>query len=155
MFSTMSVLSFTAGEFTHSSTSWFERIQTPLKLCSKVFKCRSQAFIEPIHSDIRSQPLVFVKLCSSVHDIYPCNHVQTWATVALLIFFHCTCSFGTEVQSFIRLLQRLIRITLLDCRHRRKDVLGPARVMCTLLSSEHAAKEWKLKWVLYIRINVK
>lgn len=49
----------------------------------------------------------------------PCTHLSHLEPLLPFDFFHCICSFSTDVQSFIQLLQRLIGTTLLDCRHHR------------------------------------
>ena len=107
-----------------SSTVSLPHSDTTLVVFTGVQAAFASLHREPIHSQIPSHQFVCVKRCSSVHDIYLCNHVQACAILSHCCpfdFFHCTCSFGTDVQSFIRLLQRLIGTKLLDC-----DTIGCA-----------------------------
>lgn len=73
-----------------SSTVSLPHSDTTLVVFTGVQTAFASLHWEPIHSHIPSQQFDCVKRCSSVHDIYLCNHVHTWAILSHccpLIFF--------------------------------------------------------------------
>lgn len=116
-FCTMSARSFLDSEFTA-----FRYHSSCVHRCSNgVRKPSPRAY--PL-----TNPFTTIRLCKTPFVGAWCLSMQPRTDLSHLEpllpfwFFHCTCSlcsFGTDVQSFIRLLQRLIWTTLMDCRHHR------------------------------------
>lgn len=111
---------FAQGQHVLSSTVSLPHSDTTLVVFTGVQAAFANLHREPIHSQIPSQQFVCVKRCSSVHDIYLRDHVKDLSHLEpLLPFLFFSLHLFTDVQSFIRLLQRLIGTTLLDCRNHR------------------------------------